>query len=167
MIYIFPPRREDNREDEVKEIATRAGFPFVVAEKVFDLYDLFNTPIAIVRMGEFQLETLNRNASEILPELPSVVTDGPNGYTSTDWRHATDAFPIVSWDQVVKQMLKSGKTATTPDQLEERSSNSGYQQGHKAGDQKKSYSIMRDIEDNADAGADDDSTELAADTFDV
>lgn len=78
------------------------------------------SPVVFASMQVKDLLVLNRHASTLVVELPSVVMSVPGLAYDGEWVSVAAALPSVDWKEIEKKVAKSGFLANTPDQLESR-----------------------------------------------
>lgn len=116
--YLLPPAIDST---EIVDICRKAGVPF---EQFGTIRELIlkgrDAPVIIGTIRAQDLLILNRYASSLVDELPSIVMSAPGVVYSGDWVTLASALPALDWKEIVSKLAKSGHTAFTPDALEKR-----------------------------------------------
>jgi hypothetical protein len=66
------------------------------------------------------LHVINRNAKQLITEMPSVVMAVPGMIYSAEWNIAASFYPIMDFTELESKIAKSGTIAHDVDQLEKR-----------------------------------------------
>lgn len=117
-IYLFPLGSDLG---DITEITKKAGVSFESFATVRELIlKSQGHPISLGMIGPQELLVINRHATTLLDEMPSVVMSAPGVLYTPDWMSLASAFPAVDWKEIQGKLSKSGHLATTPEQLEKR-----------------------------------------------
>lgn len=117
-VYLFPMGSDLS---DILEVTKKAGVPFESFATVRDLIlKTQGIPIALGMIGPQELLVINRHATTLLDEMPSVVMSAPGVLYTPDWMSLASAFPAVDWKEIQTKLAKSGHLATTTTQLEAR-----------------------------------------------
>lgn len=116
--YIIPDK---GALEEVQAKARTAGVPLLTPKTVRDyILGAHEHPVAIFSVSARDLLIFNRFASTLLTESPTVVTGAPGPLYASDWMTSAAAYYAISWEELDKQLSKSGLISSNPDQLEKR-----------------------------------------------
>lgn len=118
-VYLLPPVIDPT---EIIEVTKKAGIAFEQFESIRDLIlkTQVDAPVVIGTLRSQDLLVLNRYASSLVKELPSVIMSAPGVVYTGDWVTLASALPALDWKEVKDKLSKSGHTAYTPDALEKR-----------------------------------------------
>lgn len=117
-IYLLPPAISDK---DIVEVTKKAGVPFEVFSSLRELiFAEDKGPIVIGTISAQDLLVLNRHASTLVTELPTVIMAAPGVAYTSDWISLASALPPMDWREMQTKLAKSGHLAVQPEQLEKR-----------------------------------------------
>lgn len=118
-VYLFPLVSDPT---EIVETFQRAGLELMQFESIRDfiLKSADSGPLIAGTIRPQDLLVLNRHATTLVQELPTIVMSAPGVVYTGDWVSTASALPAVDWRELKDKLSKSGHTAFTPDALEKR-----------------------------------------------
>lgn len=119
MIYLVPSEGDFS---DLSDILKRAQIPLITPASIRQMIlETAGSPISIVAASNEQLLVLNRHATQLLEEVPSVVVGVPGLVYAGDWYTLASTFPPLDWSELEKKASKSGHTAHDLSAVEQRS----------------------------------------------
>lgn len=117
--YIVP---QEGNFDALTELTQRAGVTQITPKALRELVieDAQNS-VLVGALNTEHILILNRYASQLLEEVPTVVIGVPGLAYSGEWYTLAASFPPIDWSEFEKKLAKSGSTAYTKEDLEVRS----------------------------------------------
>lgn len=117
-VYLIPP---GGQLPELMEVLSKAKVQFHAFTRLreFLLVD-HASPVVVGTLDATGLLVLNRYASSLVDELPTVVMSVPGAAYTGEWMSLASAFPALDWIELRNKLAKSGHLALDPDQLESR-----------------------------------------------
>lgn len=118
-IYVLPP---SSSLEAVNEVLLKAGIKlasfahlreYIVAEAAAG-------PITVATLTSQSLLILNRFASELVVDLPTIIMSAPGAVYTGEWVSLGSAFPSIDWLEFSRKTARSGHLALTPDTLTTR-----------------------------------------------
>jgi hypothetical protein len=107
--------------DELAEITQKSGLhlstPVTVRDLILEAHEYSH---AVFAVSTEILLILNRNASQLLAEMPSVVLSVPGLVYSSDWNIAATAYHVVDFTELRDKLSKSGVVSHSVEDLEKR-----------------------------------------------
>lgn len=118
-VYLLPLVTDPS---EICEILQRAGLELhqFATVRDFILKTAESSTVSVGTMRPQDLLVLNRHATTLVIELPSIVMSAPGVVYTGDWVSTASALPAVDWRELKDKLSKSGHTAYTPETLEAR-----------------------------------------------
>lgn len=118
-VYLLPLATDPT---EICEILQRSGLELFQFETIRDFIQKTSDsgPVIIGTMRPQDLLVLNRHATTLVTELPSIVMSAPGVVYTGDWVATASALPAIDWRELKDKLSKSGHTAFTPESLEKR-----------------------------------------------
>lgn len=121
MLALIPDILEPN-DHELLERARACKIEVIAIQHIRDLFPyIVDQKPVIGQINAPRLRMLCRNASELLSEVPLIVTGVPTCIYTQDWLSAGNTGVVEGWDTFRRRLQKSGTTATSPEEMSLRS----------------------------------------------